>query len=589
MILKRVNKLIYEYYKADKIRFIMLFIISIMIGIVPYVYVKVYSKLVDGILEVLKGDRSIVTLMGTIAAVIGVYIFNFCQGNVRRWIRIHSQIKVGKTIYTRILEKYVRVDYKNIESEGFQELFYNVINGIKEMLLDGVTVAFELGQQMLEIVSVIVIVMQHSWIVGTITLVCFVPVIVIAAKRGADDYEAFRKFMDIERRKASYEEMLVKENYVNERKIYAFTDWIEKKWADKTDEGLVIFCGAQKKSMLKIKKNSIIIEIILWVVIGALIVLYSRESMTLGTCTILISQIIALNSRLAWYLSARVYALGDSASYMGVYEEYFAYPERDRVNGSEEIGAIKEIEFKNLSFRYSDDTPYIIKDLNYKLDGDKNYAVVGKNGAGKTTLMKLLTGVYDNYEGEILVNGVELRKIKGNPFSAMFQDYSKYEISIRDNILLNAEKSSESMDRIREAMKLLQLKLDESIYGKTFEKELGRLTDENRELSGGMWQKLAMIRAIMQDKSYYIFDEPTSALDPIVENEVYNNLAKMMRDRHALLVTHRLGAARLADKIIVIKDGKIVETGSHEELVKQRGEYAEMFEVQKGWYVENEA
>ncbi|MCR5344731.1 MAG: ABC transporter ATP-binding protein/permease [Lachnospiraceae bacterium] len=585
--IREIRTLIKEYYRADSGGFLILFLMTTIIGCIPYIYVKVYSAFVDGIVEVIKGNMSVSSLKICATAVIGIYVFQFAYETMERIVRIGSTIKVNKSIYNRIVFKYARIEYKDIETARLQKLLYNVLAGVKTKIVDGTVTILSLAAQMLGIVSVIIVIAQNSLAVALIVLLCFIPIVIVSALRGSFDNEAFKKTMEIERRKESYEKMLIKETYANERRIYAFSDWIIEKWDKKANEFIDILCSSRRKSFVKIKISSTLMTMVLWGVIGAMIFLYMRRMITIGMCMILIAKIISINEKLSWGLASKIYNITNAAAYMETYEEYFSFPERKRELGNVKIGKVESIEFKNLKFRYTDETPYILNGINLKLDCNNNYAVVGQNGAGKSTLMKLLSGIYDDYEGEILINGVELREIANNPFAVVFQDYAKYEMSVRENVLLLIPYTNESKNKMEEALRILKLNLDKSIYGNEYEKELGRLTEDNREPSGGMWQKLAMVRAFVQDRSYYILDEPTAALDPIVENEVYRNFAKLMNGCHGLIITHRLGAARLADCILVIKDGKIIEVGNHDELVRKGGEYAMMFETQKGWYSEN--
>lgn len=585
--IREIRILVTEYYRADKVGFIILSLMAIITGCIPYIYVKVYSAFIDGIVEVIKGNKSVETLKICILAVITIYIFRFVYDIIERIVRIGSTIRVNKGIYNRIVLKYARIEYKDIETDRFQKLLYNVFAGIKSKLIDGTVTLMSLVAQMLGIISVVAVIAEESPAVAAIVLLCFIPIVIVSALRGSFDNEAFKKTMEMERRKESYEKMLTNEAYGNERKIYAFSDWIIEKWGNKADEFIDIYCSSRRKSFIKIKIGSVLMAMVLWGVIGAMIFLYMRRIITIGMCMILIAKIISINEKLSWGLASRIYNITNAAAYMETYDEYFDFPERKRSLEGVIIDKVETIEFKNLKFRYTTETPYILTGINLKLECNSNYAVVGQNGAGKSTLMKLLSGVYDDYEGEILINGVELRQIADNPFAVVFQDFAKYEISIRENVLLKEPYTGESKKKIEEALRILNLSLDKETYGNDYEKELGRLTGDNRELSGGMWQKLSMVRAFIQGRGYYILDEPTAALDPIVENEVYKNFAKLMNNRHGLVITHRLGAARLADCILVIKDGMITEVGNHAELVRKGGEYAKMFETQKGWYGEN--
>ena len=263
------------------------------------------------------------------------------------------------------------------------------------------------------------------------------------------------------------------------------------------------------------------------------------------------------------------------------------------------IPELKELEFRHVTFRYPGADTDILKDFSMKLESGRHYAVVGENGAGKTTLIKLLTGLYREYEGEILYNGVEMRTFPREEwfriFSCVFQDFARYYLSVEENICLgmgnmdfeeaeSPERKQERTSRMESAAK--QLDIHDSIsnlkYG--YATRLGKLDEDSVDLSGGQWQRVAMARALMNDAPLLLLDEPTAALDPISESRLYEEFGEISRNRTTVFISHRLGSIRLSDHIFLLKDGRVREEGSHEELMKLQGIYASMYETQQSWY-----
>lgn len=244
------------------------------------------------------------------------------------------------------------------------------------------------------------------------------------------------------------------------------------------------------------------------------------------------------------------------------------------------------IEFRDVSFSYPDTDKIILKNLSFKLLPYKHYAFVGLNGAGKTTITKLLTGLYNNYTGEIFIGNKNLRdftqaELKGI-FSVVYQDFAKYQISLLDSILLGNPQAS--MKDITEILDTIGYKEIISKLPEGLSSQLGRIKANAVDLSGGEWQKVAITRSLISHAPIHIMDEPTAALDPIIESEIYELFAKISKRKSTLLITHRLGAVKLADEILVIADGKVHEKGSHEELMAKKDLYSEMYEAQRGWY-----
>ena len=223
-----------------------------------------------------------------------------------------------------------------------------------------------------------------------------------------------------------------------------------------------------------------------------------------------------------------------------------------------------------------------------KLYNGKHYAFVGVNGAGKTTITKLLTGMYDDFEGKILIDGKSIREfttseLKGL-FSVVYQDFAKYYISLKENIGLGNVHgvSDEEITEALESIGLAEL-VEELPNG--LDTPLGKIKEGSVDISGGQWQRIAIARTIANKAPVHILDEPTAALDPIAESNIYSIFSKISRGKWTIFITHRLSAARLADEIFVIADGRVCEKGSHSELMEKQGVYAEMFEAQRSWYL----
>jgi ATP-binding cassette subfamily B protein len=246
------------------------------------------------------------------------------------------------------------------------------------------------------------------------------------------------------------------------------------------------------------------------------------------------------------------------------------------------------IEFRNVWFTYPGSRNPILRGINLHLEPHERIALVGENGQGKTTIAKLLTRLYDPTEGQILLDGIDLREYDTedwwNEIGVIFQDFMRYDMTAAENIAVGRVQSLNSLHRIQAAAKKSHA---ENVIRKLpmgYDQLLGCRFEGGVELSGGEWQKIALARAHLRNAQLLILDEPTAALDARSEREVYERFAELTRGRTTLLISHRFSTVRMADRILVLEGGKVAEEGPHDRLISNGGSYAEMFELQAAGY-----
>lgn len=250
-----------------------------------------------------------------------------------------------------------------------------------------------------------------------------------------------------------------------------------------------------------------------------------------------------------------------------------------------------EIEFRHVSFHYPGSDRMVIQDISFTLRGDETAVLVGLNGAGKTTLIKLLTRLYDPTEGQILLDGTDLRDYDVEKlydlFGIIFQDFGRYAVSVRDNIAFGDVSRGIDEKNIREAARQADADSFIETLPKKYDTPLMRFFEmDGTELSTGQWQKLSIARAFYKDSDILILDEPTASLDPLAEQEIFNQFDQMRKGKITMFVSHRLSSATTADKILVIEGGRLVECGSHAELMHLKGKYEHLFSTQAKRYQE---
>jgi ATP-binding cassette subfamily B protein len=246
------------------------------------------------------------------------------------------------------------------------------------------------------------------------------------------------------------------------------------------------------------------------------------------------------------------------------------------------------IEFRDVSFSYPGNERRVIDRINFMLHTNERLALIGENGQGKTTIVKLITRLYDPTEGQILLDGVDLREYDledlHREIGVIFQDFMRYEMSARDNIAVGHIDHINNLELLTNAA---HKSLADDVISRLpggFEQMLGRRFEQGVDLSGGEWQKVALARAYLRDAQLLILDEPTAALDARSEFEVFHRFAELTAGKMALFISHRFSTVRSADRILVLENGKIAEEGTHDQLASMGGRYAEMFEMQASSY-----
>jgi len=246
------------------------------------------------------------------------------------------------------------------------------------------------------------------------------------------------------------------------------------------------------------------------------------------------------------------------------------------------------IEFRNVSFRYPGSDVYVLRDINLHIQPGERIALVGLNGAGKTTLIKLLTRLYDPTDGQVLLDGMDLREYDltslHQRFGVIFQDFVRYQFTVGENIGFGQVDALDDLARIKAAAERGGARTIIKNMPQGYDTMLGRRWEKGQELSGGQWQKIALARTFMRKAEVLVLDEPTSALDAEAEYEVFRRFGELIEGRIAVLISHRFSTVRMADRIVVLSAGKILEVGSHAELIHLDGAYARLFNLQAEGY-----
>lgn len=305
---------------------------------------------------------------------------------------------------------------------------------------------------------------------------------------------------------------------------------------------------------------------------------------SVGEFAAVASSLDALSDKLDVMFRTQLVGVIEETAMAGNYIAFLNLPERER---GETFPECRQVEFDKVSFTYPHAVEPALKKVSFTIRENETVAIVGSNGAGKSTLARLLLGIYRPGEGSVYLDGVDTRDL--NPrystgkLSAVFQKFQKYKMTLRDNVYLSDTRGPLEENRILEALDKANLDYRGEVCPEGLETMLSREFG-GTDLSGGQWQRLAIARGLYRRHNLIVLDEPTAAIDPLEETAVYRKFAELSKDKTAVIITHRLGSARIADRILVLDEGRLAEEGSHEELLAQKGLYYEMYTAQAKWY-----
>ncbi|MGJ8591624.1 MAG: ABC transporter ATP-binding protein [Aquaticitalea sp.] len=393
-----------------------------------------------------------------------------------------------------------------------------------------------------------------------------------------------------ERRELDYLRFIGANNQTaKEIKLFGLTDFIVDRFKNLSQE----YYDLNKKLAIKRSALGFLFNVLGTLsYYGAYIFIIFRVisgAITLGELTFLSGAFNRLTRNLQDFFS-KFTRITESALYLKDYFEFIDISIEAKT--SEDMELPKKIqkgfEFKNVYFSYPDSDHEILKGVSFNVNAGEKMAFVGQNGAGKTTLTKLLLRFYEPTQGEILLDGININRFKKNDyqefFGVIFQDFYRYEFTVRENIAIGDINEIDNDDKIKQAAELSLANQVISELKKGYDQQLGKRFYRGQELSGGQWQKVALARAYMKDAEVMILDEPTSALDAKAESDVFERFIGLTKDKTSIIISHRFSTVRQADRILVLDEGRVLEIGTHQQLMHNQSLYAELFKLQAEGY-----
>lgn len=441
---------------------------------------------------------------------------------------------------------------------------------------------FNILTEIFKVISTLCILSGFNPILAVISLLSIIPYFVIRLIRGKEFYELKKYQATKERRRDYLYHLFAEKQAVKELRIFGIEKYIENKLYKTRDEinnEIWKFKNKDIKSFFWCEmfcKSGYLLSVI----ISLLLLLDNKLNFGM-----FVSSITAFSS---FQLAAKYFLinLGRIPECSAFVDDYYQFIDLQEESQGKDILNLdfNDIIVKNVSFSYPNTDKRALNNISFNIKKNESVAIVGNNGSGKTTLAKIITGLYKPESGEIFYGSQSIKTLNLDDLrkniSIVSQDFVKYEMSIKENIAISEWKSMDNIDKISQILKAVDL--DELMNSETLNQRLGSEFG-GRELSIGQWQKLAIARCLFKNSSITVLDEPTAALDPVMETHIMKLFLKIAKEKTTIIVTHRIGICRSVDKIIVMKDGEVLEVGSHAELLQKQGEYYRLYKMQQEW------
>ena len=490
----------------------------------------------------------------------------------------------------RLLEQASKVDLGHFDNSDWHDRLARAKRDVSWRPGDLTWSVLGLSGNIVTIVLMAGLLASLHWVLVVLALAAALLSLALERRVTARLYEFFYKETPEEREREYLGDLLVQPRTTKEIRAYVLSDYLLSRHRDRSEE-LYRLREQMYRSGTRI---SLLTGLVTGTALALAYLFVAAQGIAgnidPGGVVLVIGAFTSVSATLG-NISSTFVAVDQHTTFL---EDYFSFlsidplvpvpkPARD-VPRSLEAG----IEFDDVTFTYPGGTEPAVSNLSLHIRGGELIALVGENGAGKSTLVKLLLRFYDPQHGGVRIGGADLRELDPEALrgriGVLFQDYASYELSVRENVQMGRPGRLADDERVLAALEDARSDWLLKKMPKGLDAKVGRLFEGGHDLSGGEWQRLALARIMYRDADVWILDEPTSSLDPEAESAIFAELKEILRGRIGIVISHRFSTVRIADRIAVIADGKIAELGTHEELLRANGRYAQLFELQAAGY-----
>jgi ATP-binding cassette subfamily B protein len=490
----------------------------------------------------------------------------------------------------RLLEKASKLDLGHFDNSDWHDRLARAKRDVSWRPGDLTWSVLGLSGNIVTIVLMAGLLASLHYVLVALALAAALLSLVLERRVTARLYEFFYKETPEEREREYLGDLLVQPRTTKEIRAYVLADYLLGRHRDRSEE-----LYRQRELMYRSgTRISMLTGLVTGTALALAYLFVAMEGVTgsidPGGVVLVIGAFTSVSGTLG-NISSTFVAVDQHTTFL---EDYFSFLAIDRLvpvaTPAREVPRSFEagIEFENVTFTYPGGTEPAVKDLNLHIRGGELLALVGENGAGKSTLVKLLLRFYDPDQGSIRVGGADLRELDPEGLrgriGVLFQDYASYELSVRENVQMGRPGAIADDGRVLAALEDARSDWLLRKMPKGLDAKVGRLFEGGHDLSGGEWQRLALARIMYRDADIWILDEPTASLDPEAEAAIFAELKAMLKGRIGIVISHRFSTVRIADRIAVVADGRVVEIGTHDELLRSSGRYSSLFELQAAGY-----
>lgn len=593
---KNILRTIILLWNSSRLSFIMTFIITVLNGIIVTINMVISKYLIDSVVNALKEKNpisSINSVLFWLEIEFAVAIFSYVLTRINTYFSTMQSKYLKKDISRLLINKAKELDLAYFENDEF----YNKIEKADEqssyITLQVVNDLTQIIKNISTLVGSILIVFELSPIIVILCIFTSIPVFIINMKIYKAKYDVYSGRIEQTRLARYLQRYMMDYTNIKEIKLNRIGDYLLKHILKIYDKNLELDKKVAKKQFMSLSLVDIFSTAISYAYKIFVIYITLIKSLSIGTMNMYISALTNVDEAIKNTLENCASLYSNNLYIENLFDvldlKRIMIEKKDPIEFKNKIS--NSIEFKNVSFKYPNSKKYALKNISFKIKANETCAIVGLNGCGKTTIIKLLVRLYDPTEGEIYIDGINIKEFSFESLyksiGVVFQDFLKYPFTVKENIGFGNVEYMNDIELIKDSSKKANAYTFIEGLKNNFDTKLQKMWSDGVDLSLGQWQKLALSRAFMSNACLLVLDEPTASIDAKSEYDLFKDFKKLMGKGTSILISHRFSTVKMADSIIVLRDGEIIEKGTHKSLMLNRSMYYELYMMQAEAYIDD--